>query len=81
MVFKEDQARLRKGHGAKNMAIVRPFAVNLVRVAKDKSSIKLRRKPLAGTKPISPNYSARRSVSPDSEPCRLQAAVRQMVCQ
>lgn len=44
MVFKEDQARLRKGHGAKNMAIVRHFAINLVRGAKDKSSIKLRRK-------------------------------------
>jgi predicted transposase YbfD/YdcC len=47
VVFKEDQARLRTGHGAKNMAVVRHFAINLVRAAPDKKSIKLRRK-LAG---------------------------------
>ena len=44
VVFKEDQSRLRKGHGAKNMAVVRHFALNLVRAAKDKRSIKSRRK-------------------------------------
>ena len=43
-VFKEDQSRLRKGHGAQNMAIVRHFAINLARAAKDKRTIKLRRK-------------------------------------
>lgn len=43
-VFKEDQSRLRKGHGAHNMAIVRHFAINLVRAIADKHSIKLRRK-------------------------------------
>ena len=42
--FKEDLARVRKGHGAQNMAIVRHFAINIVRNAKDKHSIKLRRK-------------------------------------
>ena len=42
--FKEDQSRLRVGHGAKNMAIVRHFALNLVRQANDKRSIKRRRK-------------------------------------
>ena len=42
--FNEDQSRLRKGFGAKNMAVVRHFALNLVRSAKDKKSIKLRRK-------------------------------------
>jgi predicted transposase YbfD/YdcC len=42
--FSEDQSRLRKGFGAKNMAVVRHFALNLVRSAKDKNSIKLRRK-------------------------------------
>jgi len=47
VVFAEDQSRLRKGHGAKNMAIVRHFAINLIRTATDKKSIKLRRK-LAG---------------------------------
>lgn len=44
VVFKDDQSRLRKGHGAINMAIVRHFAINLVRAVKDKRSIKLRRK-------------------------------------
>lgn len=47
VVFKDDQRRLRKGHGAKNMAVVRHFAVNLVRAAGDRRSLKLRRK-LAG---------------------------------
>jgi predicted transposase YbfD/YdcC len=50
VVFGDDQSRLRKGHGAKNMAVVRHFALNLVRIATDKRSIKLRRK-LAGWNP------------------------------
>ena len=44
VTFKEDQSRIRKGHGAKNMAVVRHFAINLVRQKKDKNSMKLRRK-------------------------------------
>ncbi len=44
VVFKDDQSRLRKGHGAVNRAIVRHFAINLVRAVSDKRSIKLRRK-------------------------------------
>ena len=44
VTFKEDLSRLRTGHGAKNMAIVRHFAINLVRTATDKKSLKLRRK-------------------------------------
>jgi predicted transposase YbfD/YdcC len=44
VTFKEDQSRLRAGHGAKNMAVVRHFALNLVRQADDKRSIKRRRK-------------------------------------
>jgi predicted transposase YbfD/YdcC len=44
VVFNEDLARIRTGHGAKNMAVVRHFAINLVRQAKDKKTIKLRRK-------------------------------------
>lgn len=47
VVFGDDQSRLRTGHGAKNMAVVRHFAINLVRAVTDKNSIKLRRK-LAG---------------------------------
>lgn len=44
VTFSEDQSRLRAGHGARNMAIVRHFALNLVRHASDKRSIKRRRK-------------------------------------
>lgn len=33
VTFDEDQSRLRKGHGANNMAVVRHFAINLVRQA------------------------------------------------
>jgi hypothetical protein len=54
VVFREDQSRHRKGHGAKNMAVVTHFAINLVRSAKYKRSIKLRRK-VAGW---NPNYLA-----------------------
>jgi len=50
------ESRLRKGHGAKNMAIVRHFAINLIRAATDRKSIKLRRK-IAGW---DPNYLAER---------------------
>ena len=56
VVFGDDQSRLRKGHGAKNMAIVRHFAINLIRAATDRKSIKLRRK-IAGW---DPNYLAER---------------------
>ena len=44
VTFADDQSRLRRGHGAKNMAVVRHFAINLARVVKDKRSIRLRRK-------------------------------------
>lgn len=44
VTFKEDLSRLRKGHGAKNMAVVRHFALNLVRNFDDRKSIKRRRK-------------------------------------
>lgn len=33
VTFDEDRCRLRKGHGAQNMAVVRHFAINLVRQA------------------------------------------------
>lgn len=42
--FKDDLSRYRAGHGAKNMAVVRRFALNLVRANKAKGSIKTRRK-------------------------------------
>ncbi len=42
--FKDDLSRYRAGHGAKNMALVRRFALDLVRNLKTKGSIKIRRK-------------------------------------
>jgi predicted transposase YbfD/YdcC len=42
--FKDDLSRYRTGHGAKNMAIVRRFALGLVRANKADGSIKTRRK-------------------------------------
>jgi len=44
VAFGDDLSRLRKGHGARNMATVRHFALNLVRAERHKSSIKSRRK-------------------------------------
>jgi predicted transposase YbfD/YdcC len=44
VTFRDDQSRLRTGHGAKNMAVVRHFAINLVRTLNDKRSVRLRRK-------------------------------------
>lgn len=42
--FKDDLSRYRTGHGAKNMAAVRRFALGLVRAHKSKGSVKTRRK-------------------------------------
>jgi predicted transposase YbfD/YdcC len=42
--FKDDLSRYRTGHGAKNMAAVRRFALSLVRANKSKGSVKTRRK-------------------------------------
>ena len=44
LIFKEDQSRLRRGHGAQNMALVRRLAFNLVRAGRGKKSIKTARK-------------------------------------
>lgn len=44
VTFGDDHSRLRTGNGTKNMAVVRHFAINLVRTAKDRRTIKLRRK-------------------------------------
>jgi predicted transposase YbfD/YdcC len=41
--FKDDLSRYRQGHGAKNMAVVRRFALDLVRANKAKGSVKTRR--------------------------------------
>jgi predicted transposase YbfD/YdcC len=44
VTFREDLCRLRTAHGARNMAVVRHFALNILRQAKDKRAIKRRRK-------------------------------------
>jgi predicted transposase YbfD/YdcC len=44
VTFREDLSRLRTAHGARNMAVVRHFALNILRQAKDKRAIKRRRK-------------------------------------
>jgi hypothetical protein len=53
VTFRDDLARVRKGHGAKNMAVVRHFAVNLVRTAKDKRSLNCAENSQDGTRIIS----------------------------
>ena len=47
VVFPDDLARLRTGHGPENMATVRHMAVNLVRDARGRHSLKVRRKKAA----------------------------------
>ena len=42
--FKDDLSRYRSGHGAKNMATLRRFALGLIRANKTKGSIKTKRK-------------------------------------
>ncbi len=44
VVFHDDLARLRTGHGPENMAVVKHMAINLVRKPKDRHSLKVRRK-------------------------------------
>ena len=44
VVFKDDLARLRTGHGPANMAVIKPMAVNLLRRAEATTSLKNRRK-------------------------------------
>jgi len=44
VVFHDDLARLRTGHGPQNMAIVKHTAMNMIRKPKDGHSLKVRRK-------------------------------------
>ena len=50
VIFKEDLSRLRRGHSAQNMALVRRLAFNIVRAGRGKRSIKTARK-AAGCSP------------------------------
>ena len=65
VTFREDLSRLRTGHGANNMAVVRHFALNLVRQVADKRSIKRRRKRVAWD----PQYLLEILVPPPQRPC------------
>jgi predicted transposase YbfD/YdcC len=47
VVFRDDQTRLRTGHGPHNIATVRHMAINLVRRAHGRHSLKVRRKKAA----------------------------------
>lgn len=66
VVFADDQSRLRKGYGAHNMAIVRHFALNLVRAAPpmpvpERSPLK--RGPKPGSIPKPPSIKLRRKMA------------------
>lgn len=66
VVFKDDQSRLRKGHGAKNMAVVRHFALNLLRGAPDlppPERSPLKRGPRPGAKPRPTSLKLRRKIA------------------
>ena len=66
VVFAEDQSRLRKGHGAHNMAVVRHFAINLVRHAPEPPKAQrspLKRGPNPGTTPKPTSLKLRRKIA------------------
>lgn len=66
VVFADDQSRLRKGHGARTMAIVRHFAINLVRTAPNPSRsepCKPQRRPKPGITPRPMSLKLRRKVA------------------
>ena len=67
--FKDDLSRYRAGHGAKNMAVVRRFALGLVRANKSKGSVKTRRKIRELEHPVPPrNPADEMTVNLDSVP-------------
>lgn len=77
VVFADDQSRLRKGHGAHTMAIVRHFAVNLVRTAPDPvrpEPLKPQRRPKPGSTPRPMSLKLRRKVA-GWDPAYLQSVM------
>jgi predicted transposase YbfD/YdcC len=66
VVFADDQSRLRKGHGAHNMAVVRHFALNLVRTAEEPARAPkspLKRQPRPGSTPKPTSLKLRRKMA------------------
>ena len=82
VTFAEDQSRLRKGHGAKNMAIVRHFAINLIRTAPEPVRPPKPNWPRKTTKPRNPKPTSlklRRKIAgwvPDYLHVALQISTR-----
>jgi predicted transposase YbfD/YdcC len=82
VTFDEDRSRLRKGHGARNMAVVRHFALNLIRNASEDltpARSGLRRKTSKPAAPRKTPISRRRKIAAwnlDYLAAILQAPVR-----
>jgi predicted transposase YbfD/YdcC len=71
--FTEDLSRYRSGHGAKNMAVVRRFALGLVRANKAKGSVKTRRKAAGWDPRLLLQILQLSVVNLDSVPCQTHA--------
>jgi predicted transposase YbfD/YdcC len=63
VVFADDQSRLRKGHGAKNMAIARHFAINLVTKAPEPETQPPLKPQRRASKPKHTSIRLRRKIS------------------
>lgn len=63
VVFADDQSRLRKGHGARNMAVVRHFAINLVRSAPEPERPPPSKPQRKATKPRRTSLKLRRKIA------------------
>ena len=63
VVFAEDQSRLRKGHGAKNMAVVRHFAINLITGAAEPARPRPSKPQRKATKPKRTSIRLRRKIA------------------
>ena len=63
MVFADDQSRLRIGHGARNMAIVRHFGINPVRSAPEPEKSPPLKPQRKATKPRRTSLKLRRKIA------------------
>ena len=63
VVFGDDQSRLRKGHGARNMAVVRHFAINLIRNAPEPKRPPPMKPQRKATKPRRTSLALRRKIA------------------